>query len=126
VRPGRDGVQVGNAHDHASKSRGNLRVGGIGVELGISGLKRVNRGMEGRFHLADRAAEGDIGVARRERLDCESVRLEPADESGNIGIRWPVELAELLWSEPLVVVWRGLVLQLGEIAVERRLLFAGA
>ena len=89
-------------------------------------VERVNGDVQQFLDLLYRAGEGDIGATRSHRINLHPVGLKPRHDGGNVRVRGPVELAELLRREPLVIVRRRLVLEFRVVFVQRGLLLAAA
>src|ERR1017187_886254 len=82
----------------------------------------MNRGVKSFLHLSDVARELDHAAAIQRLADLKTVRFKPRGDAPNILLGSTKLAAEFGGGEPLVIVWRGLVLLLGHKLFERSLL----
>ncbi len=99
-------VERGEAADDGRERRGNLGIVGVGVMgFAVDGVP-VNLGVEGVAQLGDAARELEGALAGIDAGDREAVTAEPGFDGGDVLVGGSELGAELIGSEPLVVVGR--------------------
>jgi hypothetical protein len=96
-------VERSNARNDVGKRGGNLRIEVVGVMQFPVDRIGVDFCVEGLPELSGGAGEFERGLAFGHAGNRESVLLQPARDSGDVGIIRSVEFTELLRREPLVI-----------------------
>ena len=115
-------VESRHAANHARQRGRHGDIGGIrDVRFAIH-LNRAHLGVKGRFDLAGCSGKRDDAIALRNAVHREALVLQPRSDFGDIRGRRAECLAELLGSQPLVKIRRGLILLLIHQRLECRYL----
>ena len=121
-RMGEEIVEGFDADDDRRQRGGNLRVAHVGDVRDAIDDEIVNLGVEGALHLGRVAAEADGHAVFGDFTNGETVAGKPIRNGGDVDLGRAEVGADLIGSEPLVVVGRVGVVLAGDKLLKRRLL----
>src|ERR1700719_4097418 len=115
-------VKIPNRESDAGQRSRHRRLGGIGEMHFTIHQVVMEFSVEGRLDLSGGPAEEDFVAAGGDAGHGEVLRLQPGNDLADVAFTHSEAIAELRWSQPLVVVRRHPVLLLGEQLVQIALL----